>query len=238
LGPNNHNVNKHVLKMHPTSPVILRCSMCSDFRSMRQDELESHTRSCLGRTAPSPTLLMGDPVINLPTSAVMAETAPEQQSREVGMVGDVPVLPVVWPSSARRLTVEEIDQAVESYIVWRGQVGSTEHERVVKKAIVDTRVKRIKLRTLLRRIFVTAAGLVPELFASELDVRLLVDVEVVQALFQHQETRRLRAAGVSPMDSPLQVPTRGPSPRMSTAQLVSTAAQVWVAPPSTSSGTS
>ena len=50
------------------------------------------------------------------------------------------------------LTVEDIDQAVESYIVWRGQVGSTEHERVVKKAIIDTPVKRTKLRTLLRRI--------------------------------------------------------------------------------------
>jgi hypothetical protein len=204
LGPNSHNVNKHVLKMHPTSSVILRCSMCSDFRTMRQDELESHTRSCLGRIAPSPTLPMGDPIISLPTSAVMAETAPEpssEQPREHVMVGDVSVLPVVRPFSAsasgRMLTVEEIDQAVESYIVWRGQVGSTEHERVVKKAIIDSPVKRTKLRALLRRIFATAAGLVPELFASELDIRLLVDVEVVQALFQHQETHRLRGGGVS-----------------------------------------
>jgi hypothetical protein len=190
--------------MHPSSPVILRCSMCSDFRSMRQDELESHTRSCLGRTAPSPTLPMGAPVVRLPTSAVMAEAAPEpssEQPREHEMVGDVAVFPLTRPSSApvswRMLTVEEIDQAVESYIVWRGQVGSTEHERVVKKAIIDTPVKRIKLRTLLRRIFATAAGLVPDLFAFELDIRLLVDVEVVQALFQHQETNRLRGVRVS-----------------------------------------
>jgi hypothetical protein len=185
--------------MHPTSPVILRCSMCSDFRSMRQDDLESHTRSCLGRTAPSPTLPMGAPVISLPTSAVMAEAAPETSSEQPRQ-HVVAVLPVPRPSSAsasgRMLTVEEIDQAVESYIVWRGQVGSTEHERVVKKAIIDTPVKRIKLRTLLRRIFATAAGLVPDLFASELDIRLLVDVEVVQALFQHQETHRLRGGRV------------------------------------------
>ena len=209
LGPNSHNVNKHVLKMHPTSPVILRCSMCSDFRTMRQDELESHTRSCLGRTAPMPTLPMGAPVISLPSSAVVAETAPEPSAeppQEVVMVGDVAVLPLVRPPSAsssasanvlRMLTVEEIDQAVESYVVWRGQVGSTEHERVVKKAIIDTPVKRTKLRTLLRRIFATAAGLVPDLFAVDLDIRLLVDVEVVQALFQHQETHRLRGARVS-----------------------------------------
>ena len=210
LGPNSHNVNKHVLKTHPTSPVILRCSMCSDFRTMRQDELESHTRSCLGRTAPMPTLPMGAPVISLPTAAVVAETAPEPSAeplQEVVMVGDVAVLPLVHPASAsagvlRMLTVEEIDQTVESYIVWRGQVGSTEHERVVKKAIIDTPVKRTKLRTLLRRIFAIAANLVPQLFAVELDIRLLVDVEVVQALFQHQETHRLRGACVSNEQSP------------------------------------
>ena len=209
LGPNSHNVNKHVLKMHPTSPVILRCSMCADFRTMRQDELESHTRSCLGRTTPLPTLPMGSPVTSLPTAAVVAETAPEPSAeplQEVVMVGDVAVLPLVRPASdsasasagvLRMLTVEEIDQAVESYVVWRGQVGSTEHERVVKKAIIDTPVKRTKLRTLLRRIFATAASLVPKLFTVELDIRLLVDVEVVQALFQHQETHRLRGARVS-----------------------------------------
>ena len=208
LGPNSHNVNKLVLKMHPGSPVILRCSMCSDFRTMRHDELESHTRSCLGRTAPMPALPMGSPVINLPTAAVVAEAAPEPSAeppQEVVMVGDVAVLSLVRPPSAsagasasvRLLTVEEIDQAVESYIVWRGQVGSTEHKRVVKKAIIDTPVKRIKFRTLLRRIFATAAGLVPELFAVDLDIRLLVDVEVVHALFQHQETHRLRGGRVS-----------------------------------------
>ena len=190
--------------MHPTSLVILRCSMCADFRTMRQDELECHTRSCLGRTAPMPTLPMGAPVISLPTSAIVADTAPEPSAeplQEVVMVGDVAVLPLVRPASAsasvRLLTVEEIDQAVDSYIVWRGQVGSTEHERVVKKAIIDTPAKRTKLCTLLRRIFATAAGLVPDLFAVELDIRLLVDVEVVQALFQHQETHRLRGARVS-----------------------------------------
>ena len=201
LGPNSHNVNKHVLKMHPSSLVILRCSMCSDFRTMRQDELEAHTRSCLGRTAPSPTLPMGAPVITLPTSAVMADAAPEPSAelpREVLMVGNVAVRPSsASVSSGRMLNVEEIDQAVESYIVWRGQVGSTEHERVVKKAIIDTPAKRTKLRTLLRRMFATAAGLAPELFANELDVRLLIDIEVVQALFQHQETHRLRGGRVS-----------------------------------------
>ena len=182
LGPNSHNVNKHVLKMHPTSPVILRCSMCSDFRTMRQDELEAHTRGCLGRTAPSPTLPMGEPVTTLPTSAVMADAASEPSAelpREHLMVGNVAVRPFsASVGSGRMLTVEDIDQATESYVIWRGQVGSTEHERVVKKAIIDTPVKRTKLRTLLRRIFGTAAGLVPELFVTELDVRLLVDVEV------------------------------------------------------------
>jgi hypothetical protein len=153
---------------------------------MRHDELESHTRSCLGRAVPISTLPMGAPIIALPTSAVVAETSPEP------VMGGDDIAP--RPSSAS-LTIEEMDQAVASYIVWRGQVGSTEHERVVKKAIIDTEVKKMKLRTLLRRIFATATTLVPELFAAEVDIRLLVDVEVVHALFQHQETHRLRSRG-------------------------------------------
>jgi len=206
LGHNNYNVNKHVLKMHPDSPAILRCSMCSAFRTMKQDELEAHARCCLGRTPPLPTLPMGAPVVALPTAAVVAQAqAPpallgeeEQQmetEQKVEWIGDVPVLPLVGTSGSQPslLTVEEVDKALESYIAWRGQVGSTEHERVVKKAIIDSPVKQAKLRTLLRRIFSTAASLVPTLFAAELDVRLLVDAEVVQALFQHQETRRIRA---------------------------------------------
>ena len=103
-------------------------------------------------------------------------------------------------SPRRTLTIEEIDAAVEPYITWRGQVGSTEHERTVKKAIIDTPIKRTKLRGIMRRYFSTAAMLVPHLFAGELDVRLLVDVEVVQSLFQHQETHRLRGRASQQFD--------------------------------------
>jgi hypothetical protein len=225
LGPNNHNVNKHVLKMHPDSPAILRCSMCADFRTMKRDELEKHARSCLGRTAPVPLLPMGTPVITLPTYAVIAEASPEErrgteplenrhgstseeakygseekmQGEEKEAVEGTSVLPA---SQLRTLTFEEIDLAIEPYITWRGQVGSTEHERTVKKAIIDTPVKRTKLRGVLRRYFSTAATLVPYLFAGELDVRLLVDVEVVQSLFQHQETHRLRGRASLEFDTP------------------------------------
>ena len=209
LGPNSHNVNKHVLKMHPDSPIILRCSMCSDFRTMKRDELETHTRGCLGRTAPtSLTLPMGAPVVTLPTPAVTAEASPEPLHQE-----PAPMMEDLFSTSSassedtstdsnasRSFTPGEIETAVEPYIAWRGQVGSTEHERVVKKAIIDTPLKQAKLRTLLRRYFSTAARLVPHLFAGELDIRLLVDLEVVQALFQHQETHRLRGARLSDED--------------------------------------
>ena len=210
LGPNSHNVNKHVLKMHPDSPIILRCSMCSDFRTMKRDELENHTRGCLGRSVPSSLPLpMGAPIITLPTPAVTAEASPEPLHQE-----PAPMMEDLFSTSSassedtstdsnasRSFTPGEIETAVEPYIAWRGQVGSTEHERVVKKAIIDTPLKQAKLRTLLRRYFSTAARLVPHLFAGELDIRLLVDLEVVQALFQHQETHRLRGARLSDEDS-------------------------------------
>jgi hypothetical protein len=175
---------------------------------MKDDELVSHTRTCLGREVSvsmrtlhtSSTLPVGAPVICLPTTAVVADASPDppqEEEQKAVLVGDVPVLPLTsLPSTFRRLlTVEEIDKAIQPYIGWRGQVGSTQHDRAAKTTIVDSPEKKAKLSTTLRRYFCTAASLMPDLFAGELDVRLLVDVEVVKSLFQHQETSRLRVGG-------------------------------------------
>jgi hypothetical protein len=86
---------------------------------MKHDELEIHARSCLGRDAPLPTLPMGAPVIVLPTTAVVAEASQErleekEKEQKVELIEDIPVLPLVGPSSTptRQLTVEEVDKAV------------------------------------------------------------------------------------------------------------------------------